>query len=275
MNFTKIGKEAAKKAAAAADKAVVMTDGMFEAGVSGISRTAKGFHESKPVKGLREAVYDRAVRTTEEAEYETARMAAADEYRSFVRKKAKADAKLSRAMEADDAEKIEKYSKKSENFGTSADEALERLNNIKRPEGMPEDASEMAAWRHGKKRADAGLVFEEDGVALPFRLTKGAGLALGAAMAAGGAAATLGNEGLQQHNVKKLGRITYPSSMARMTNQSANTGVMDEISRLSDNNYEVYQDLASTVLESPGLQKIEDYGANAEMIAALYGMGGR
>jgi hypothetical protein len=87
---------------------------------------------------------------------------------------------------------------------------------------------------------------------------------------AGGAA--LFNEGLKGRNRAALGRVSYSDGMARMTS-SFTSGAVPAMYRASGGNYEVFSDMAKSVVTTPG--SIDDYGASPALISALYGMGGR
>ena len=98
----------------------------------------------------------------------------------------------------------------------------------------------------------------------------GAGL-----IVAGTMGASLASEGMKSRNKNLMGRISYDSGLARMTN-SFSSGAPEAMRRASGGNYEVFSDLAEEVVTSSSLSgKLETYGATPELISALYNMGGR
>lgn len=106
------------------------------------------------------------------------------------------------------------------------------------------------------------------------RKVNGAGLAL---IVGGGAALSIGNEGLKARNVNKMGKILYMDGPARMT-KSFTTGAVPAMMRASNGNYGAFSDMAQEVVSGHGNlvgSVLDDYGANPAMIASLYNMGGR
>lgn len=98
----------------------------------------------------------------------------------------------------------------------------------------------------------------------------GAGLIVAGTMGAG-----LASEGMKSRNKNLMGRISYDSGLARMTN-SFSSGAPEAMRRASGGNYEAFSDLAEEVVTSSSLSgKLETYGATPELISALYNMGGR
>lgn len=99
---------------------------------------------------------------------------------------------------------------------------------------------------------------------------------------AGGAAVVLGgvvlvsggNEAVKARNANMLGTVTA-DSQARMTN---NFGIVGKaIHGASGGNYAAFADMAEEAVRSHNIfgVMLDDYGANAKMISALYHMGGR
>lgn len=102
-------------------------------------------------------------------------------------------------------------------------------------------------------------------------------LAGGIVVTTGVTALAVGNAGLKSHNVKKLGRVSYMDGPARMT-KSYTTGAIPAMMNASGGNYEVFNDMAEEVVRghnNPIGTVLDDYGANAEFVKAIYGMGGR
>lgn len=100
--------------------------------------------------------------------------------------------------------------------------------------------------------------------------------AAGAAVIIGGSVAfTAGKEGFKSRNRAALGRVSYSDGMARMTNSFTSGGV-EAMHSVSQGNPEIFKDLAEESLRSRNaISRIQDYGANPELISALYNMGGR
>lgn len=94
------------------------------------------------------------------------------------------------------------------------------------------------------------------------------------AFSAIGGAIGIGKEALAAANRRKLGQITYQDGMTQMTN-SFTTGLVPAMMKASKGDYQAFSGMAENVMKSHGLAKIDDYGANAAMISALYNMGGR
>ena len=86
---------------------------------------------------------------------------------------------------------------------------------------------------------------------------------------------SLGDTGIKTRNKTKMGRISYGDGPARMTS-SFTTGAVDAMKRASDNNPQVFSEMAQDVVTGSGIGgKIETYGATPELISSLYNMGGR
>ena len=86
---------------------------------------------------------------------------------------------------------------------------------------------------------------------------------------------SLGDTGIKTRNKTKMGRISYGDGPARMTN-SFTTGAVSAMKRASDNNPQVFSEMAQDVVTGSGIGgKIETYGATPELISSLYNMGGR
>jgi hypothetical protein len=84
-----------------------------------------------------------------------------------------------------------------------------------------------------------------------------------------------GKAGFKSGNKAQLGDVSYTKGPARMTNSFISGGVkaMHDVSR---GDPAVFSDLADDVLQPKSLgAKIDDYGANPELISALYNMGGK
>ena len=108
---------------------------------------------------------------------------------------------------------------------------------------------------------------------LPRRLNAG-----GAFLFMGGVGAVgLTNAGIKSHNRGQYGRVSYNDGMARMTN-SFTTGAVPAMMEASGGNYAVFADMAEDVVKGHGNfvgKAFDDYGADASLISAIYGMGGR
>lgn len=89
-----------------------------------------------------------------------------------------------------------------------------------------------------------------------------------------GSAIGIGKEAFAARNRRMLGKITYMDGPTRMTG-SFTTGAVEGMMKASHSDYETFAGMAENVLKSPGLSRIDDYGANSAMISALYNMGGR
>lgn len=86
---------------------------------------------------------------------------------------------------------------------------------------------------------------------------------------------SLGDTGIKTRNKTKMGRVSYGDGPARMTS-SFTTGAVDAMKRASDNNPQVFSEMAQDVVAGSGIGgKIETYGATPELISSLYNMGGR
>ena len=86
---------------------------------------------------------------------------------------------------------------------------------------------------------------------------------------------SLGDTGIKTRNKTKMGRVSYGDGPARMTS-SFTTGAVDAMKRASDNNPQVFSEMAQDVVTGSGIGgKIETYGATPELISSLYNMGGR
>ena len=86
---------------------------------------------------------------------------------------------------------------------------------------------------------------------------------------------TLGDTGIKTRNKTKMGKISYGDGPARMTS-SFTTGAVDAMKRASNNNPQVFSEMAQDVVTGSGISgKIETYGATPELISSLYNMGGR
>ncbi len=86
---------------------------------------------------------------------------------------------------------------------------------------------------------------------------------------------TLGDTGIKTRNKTKMGRVSYGDGPARMTS-SFTTGAVDAMKRASNNNPQVFSEMAQDVVTGSGIGgKIETYGATPELISSLYNMGGR
>lgn len=98
----------------------------------------------------------------------------------------------------------------------------------------------------------------------------------GLALVAGGVTLyNAGKGGIDAHSRAKMGRISYDSGMARMTN-SFPTGAVEAMKDASGGNYSAFADMAKNVVSRPGpINQLQDHGATPDMIAALYHMGGR
>lgn len=98
---------------------------------------------------------------------------------------------------------------------------------------------------------------------------------LGTGLVFGGVVAvTGGNEALKARNANKLGPV-IADSQARMMD---NYGIVGKtIRKASGGHPEVFADMAEEAVRShnPFGVILDDYGANAKMISALYHMGGR
>lgn len=75
-------------------------------------------------------------------------------------------------------------------------------------------------------------------------------------------------------NRRKLGSITYQDGLTQMTNSFGSKAV-PTMMKASKGDYQAFAGMAGNVVKSPGLNKIDDFGATPAMIAALYNMGGR
>lgn len=116
-----------------------------------------------------------------------------------------------------------------------------------------------------KKTNDPGDMF---GV----RATKlGLGVAMGVV-----AAGSLAVAGFNAFNEKKLGTVSYAQGPDRMT-KPFGTGAPQAMMRLSGGNYNHFSAMASGVIHNGAgsrlAREIDDYGADAKMISALYNMG--
>lgn len=80
---------------------------------------------------------------------------------------------------------------------------------------------------------------------------------------------------LKAHNKANIGRVTYDGP-DRMTHRVTSGAVQDAM-QISGSNPEVFSELMEPVVRTRGTvaHALDDYGANAEMISALYNMGGR
>lgn len=86
--------------------------------------------------------------------------------------------------------------------------------------------------------------------------------------------ASLISGGASARSKSKMGEISYGDGMARMTD-AFNTGGVEAMKRISHGDYEAFSEMAGDALQDTSLtSKIDDFGANPGMIAALYGMGG-
>lgn len=86
---------------------------------------------------------------------------------------------------------------------------------------------------------------------------------------------SLGDTGIKTRNKTKMGRVSYGDGPARMTS-SFTTGAVDAMKRASDNNPQVFSEMAQDVVTGSGIGgKLETYGATPELISSLYNMGGR
>lgn len=86
---------------------------------------------------------------------------------------------------------------------------------------------------------------------------------------------SLGDTGIKTRNKTKMGRVSYGDGPARMTS-SFTTGAVDAMKRASDNNPQIFSEMAQDVVTGSGIGgKIETYGATPELISSLYNMGGR
>ena len=108
----------------------------------------------------------------------------------------------------------------------------------------------------------------------PYTLTGGGKFALGAFIVGGTAIST----GLASRNRGRAGKMTYKNGMTRMTG-SFNSGAVEAMKRGSHGDYAVFADMVKrNTLHNFGiankLEHIDDYGADAAFVSALYGMGG-
>ena len=86
---------------------------------------------------------------------------------------------------------------------------------------------------------------------------------------------SLGDTGIKTRNKTKMGKVSYGDGPARMTS-SFTTGAVDAMKRASDNNPQVFSEMAQDVVTGSGIGgKLETYGATPELISSLYNMGGR
>lgn len=92
----------------------------------------------------------------------------------------------------------------------------------------------------------------------------------------GGLTAGIGliKEGFEASNRRRMGRVTYADGLTRMTN-SYTTGAVKAMKRASQGDYQAFAGMAQNVVKSPGISRLDDFGADPAMISALYHMGGR
>ncbi len=93
-----------------------------------------------------------------------------------------------------------------------------------------------------------------------------------AAAVVGSSLFKVGKSGWQASNRLSMGQVSYADGMTRMTN-SYTTGAVRAMKQASQGNYDVFSDMASQIVASPGFSRVDDYGATPQMISALYGMG--
>lgn len=99
---------------------------------------------------------------------------------------------------------------------------------------------------------------------------KGVAVAAGAIGIASAAPAVL-----KAHNKANMGPVTYDGP-DRMTHRVTSGAVQDAM-QISGGDPEIFSELMEPVVQTRGVipHALDDYGANAEMISALYNMGGR
>lgn len=82
------------------------------------------------------------------------------------------------------------------------------------------------------------------------------------------------DEGVKGHSRAKVGKVSYHGGMQRMTG-AFTTGAVEAAHKASDGDYAVFSDMMEETVRNGSLVgAINDHGANAEFISALYGMGG-
>lgn len=93
----------------------------------------------------------------------------------------------------------------------------------------------------------------------------------------GVAGVVFADEGLKAHNRNKLGRIGYEEGPARMIRPHT-TKAVSAMMNASQGNYQAFADMANETVKSNHNivgNLLDDYGANPQLISALYNMGGR
>lgn len=86
----------------------------------------------------------------------------------------------------------------------------------------------------------------------------------------------MGSQLLGDKNANTLGRISYAAGPARMT-QAYGSGAVQTMMQASEGNYAAFADMAEEVVKGHGNTfgaVLDDYGADAKLISALYNMGG-
>ncbi len=80
--------------------------------------------------------------------------------------------------------------------------------------------------------------------------------------------------GWEMNNRRTMGYTTFQDGLTRMTD-SHGSDVIEVMKRSAQGDYGTFAELATPVMRSPGLGRIDDFGANPALIASLYHMGGR
>lgn len=93
-------------------------------------------------------------------------------------------------------------------------------------------------------------------------------------LSAVGAVVGIAKESLAAHNRITMGSVRYQDGLDCMTS-SFTSGAVPAMMRGSKGDYQAFAGMAKKVVSSPGLGRIDDFGANPAMISALYNMGGR
>ena len=140
------------------------------------------------------------------------------------------------------------------------------------------DAIDNIDWKGAAKGVDNFMFREGRGLMhseiIPKHFTaKGAVAVGGGLLALKGTGELIRGAGATRH-----GYISYGDGPAKMTN-SFTSGAVQAMHEASKGNYEVFSDMARDVVK-PSLAsgiggRLDDYGADANMISALYNMGGR
>lgn len=93
---------------------------------------------------------------------------------------------------------------------------------------------------------------------------------------AGAGVIGVGTQLFGDKNANTLGRVAYAAGPARMT-KAYSSGAVQTMMEASGGNYAAFADMAEEVVKGHGNvfgAVLDDYGADAKLISALYNMGG-